>query len=170
MSKSLLSKIRQAPILSRIFNFLSKKRAVKVTLINKKLSAELNLTIDEYLLEDENYRKIVLRSKGFVNEICVKVFKYYKECDNNLIPFPEMVKKIVKYMKYLYVKKTIKYYTITLEYFFSMYWTHASFLLEVIRSFKKGISFESGGLFYYKYYFLIYFLFFSINFPQDSNL
>lgn len=118
MSKSLLSKIRQAPILSRIFNFLSKKRAVKVTLINKKLSAELNLTIDEYLLEDENYRKIVLRSKGFVNEICVKVFKYYKECDNNLIPFPEMVKKIVKYMKYLYVKKTIKYYTITLEYFF----------------------------------------------------
>lgn len=152
MSKSLLSKIRQAPILSRIFNFLSKKRAVKVTLINKKLSAELNLTIDEYLLEDENYRKIVLRSKGFVNEICVKVFKYYKECDNNLIPFPEMVKKIVKYMKYLYVKKTIKYYTIILEYFFSMYWTHASFLLEVIRSFKKGISFESGGLFYYKYY------------------
>ena len=94
MSKSLLSKIRQTPILSRIFNFLPKKRAVNVTLINKKLSSELNLSIDEYLLEDENYRKIVLRSKGFVNEICVKVFKYYKECDNNLIPFPEMVKKI----------------------------------------------------------------------------
>ena len=119
MSQSLLKKINQTSILSHIFNFLSKKRAVKVTLINQKLSSELNLTIDEYLLEDENYRKIILRSKGYVNEICTKVFKYYKESDNNLIPFPEMDQKIVKYMNYLYIKKVVKSYTISLEYFFS---------------------------------------------------
>ena len=101
MSQSLLKKINQTSILSRIFNVLSKKRAVKVTLINQKLSSDLNINIDEYLLEDENYRKIILRSKGYVNEICTKVFKYYKESDNNLIPFPEMVQKIVKYMNYL---------------------------------------------------------------------
>ena len=154
MSQSLLKKISQTSILSRIFNFISKKRAVKVTLINQKLSSEVNLTIDEYLLEDENYRKIILRSKGYVNEICTKVFKYYKESDNNLIPFPEMVQKIVKYMNYLYIKKVVKYYTISLEYFFFKYWSHVSILLEIIRGIKKGLVFESGGSINFKYYYI----------------
>ena len=152
MSQSLLSKISQTSFLSLLFSFLPRKKAVKVALINKKLSSELHLTIDEYLLEDEKFRKIILRSRGSVNDICAKAFTCYKESDNNLITYPEMVQKMVKYMKYLYNKKAIKYYTITLEYFFLLYWPNVSFLLEVIRGLKKGISFDMDGAINFKYY------------------
>ena len=152
MSQSLLSKITQTSILSQIFGFLSKKRALKITLINQKLSSKLHLSIDEYLLEEEKYRKIILSSKGSVNEICAKAFTYYKESESHLITFPEMVQKMVKYMKYLYIKKVIKNYTIIFEYFFFLYWPHVSFLLEVIRGLNKGISFEMDGAINFKYY------------------
>ena len=88
MSKSLLNKINQDNFLSLLFSFLPRKKATKVTLINKKLSSELNLTIDEYLLKEEKYRKVILSSKGSINEICNKAFKFYRESDSNEIALP----------------------------------------------------------------------------------
>ena len=109
MSKSLLNKINQANFLSLLFSFLPRKRATRITSINKKLSSEMNLTIDEYLLGEAEYRKIILKSKGSVNEICINAFKSFNESDYNVIAFPELIKNMIKYMKYLYDKKVFKY-------------------------------------------------------------
>ena len=151
MSKSLLSKINQMPLLSQVFDFLPKKKALKVTIINKKLSFELNLSIDDYLLE-EKYRKIILNSKGSVNDIYLKAFKCYKESDCNTITFPETTQKIIKYMKYLYHKKVFRYYTITSDFLLFYNITCILFLIELLRNMKKGISFEFCGVLNFKYY------------------
>ena len=155
MSKSLLNKINQDNFLSLLFSFLPRKKATKVTLINKKLSSELNLTIDEYLLKEEKYRKVILSSKGSINEICNKAFKFYRESDSNEIALPELMKNMIRYMKYLLNKKIFKYYLITFDYNISLLWSNISFILEVLRTLKKGISIELGGCIKYKYYDII---------------
>ena len=80
MSRNLLNKIKDLSFLSRMFDFVARKKAVKITLINKKLSSELNLSIDEYLLE-EKYRKIIQRANASINDIFYQSFKCYKEID-----------------------------------------------------------------------------------------
>ena len=151
MSQSLLYKINQLPLLSHVFNFLPKKRALKVAIISKKLSSELNISFDNYLL-DEPYRKIILRSKGSVNDIYNQAIQFYKDSDNKLVTFPDMIQKMVKYMKYLYIKKVFKCYLIILEHFLFFHWPHVSFLIEVIRGLKKGISFKVTGVINFRFY------------------
>ena len=151
MSQSLLNKINQLPLLSHVFNFLPKKRALKVAIISKQLSSELNISFDNYLL-DEPYRKIILRSKGSVNDIYNQAIQFYKDSDNKLVTFPEMIQKMVKYMKYLYIKKVFKYYLIILEHFLFFHWPHISFLIEVIRGLKKGISIKVTGVIKFRFY------------------
>ena len=152
MSKNLLSKINEVSFLSKMFAFIPRKRAIKITLISKNLSSQLNLGIDDYLLE-EKYRKIILRSKGIINVISTKILKCYKESENiNQITFPEILQKILKYMKYLLIRKTIRYYTVYFDYFFFKNWIQVSFILEVIRYLKKNIRFETCGVFNFKCY------------------
>ena len=152
MSKSLLNKINQANFLSLLFSFLPRKKATRITSINKKLSSEMNLTIDEYLLGEAEYRKIILKSKGSVNEICINAFKSFNESDYNSIPFPELTKNMIKYMKYLYDIKVFKYYVINFDRFIFFHWSHVTFILEVLRTLKKGISIELCGNIKFKYY------------------
>ena len=150
MSKNLLSKINEVSFLSKMFAFIPRKRAMKITLINKSLSSQMNLGIDDYLLE-EKYRKIILRSKGIINVIDPKVLKCYKESENtNQITFPELIQKILKYMKYLLIRKVIRYYTISFDYFFLQNLLQVSFILEVIRYLQKNIRFETCGEFDFK--------------------
>ena len=111
MSRSLLTKIKDLSFLSAMFDFVQRKKAVNLTFINKKLSCELNLSIDEYLLE-EKYRMIILRSNACINEIFFHCFNFYKESDLDKITFPELVKKILKYMKFLLDTKKVKYFSI----------------------------------------------------------
>ena len=135
-----------------MFAFIPRKRAMKITLINKNLSSQMNLGIDDYLLE-EKYRKIILRSKGIINVISTKVLKCYKESDNiNQITYSEMVQKILKYMKYLLIRKIMRYYTVTFDYFSLQNWLQVSFIIETIRYLKKNIKFEVCGVFNFKCY------------------
>ena len=140
MSRNLLKKIKDLSFLSRLFDFIPRKKAVTLTFINKKLSSELNLSIDEYLLE-EQYRTIILRSNGSINDIFAQSFKFYKESNRNIL-FPELVQKILKYMKFLLDTKKVKYYSINLRYIYFFKWPHVSFILEALRYLKKGIAFE----------------------------
>ena len=152
MSKNLLSKINEISFLSKMFAFIPRKRAMKITLINKSLSSQMNLSIDDYLLE-EKYRKIILRSKGIINVIGAKVLKCYKESENiNQITFPQLLQKVLKYMKYLLVRKVIRYYTVSFDYFFLQNLLQVSFTLEVIRYLQKNIRFETCGAFNFKCY------------------
>ena len=114
MSRNLLNKIKDLSFLSRMFDFVARKKAVKITLINKKLSSELNLSIDEYLLE-EKYRKIIQRANASINDIFYQSFKCYKEIDFYKTTFPELVQRILKYMKFLLDTKKVKYYTIIMN-------------------------------------------------------
>ena len=151
MSRSLLTKIKDLSFLSAMFDFVQRKKAVNLTFINKKLSSELNLSIDEYLLE-EKYRLIILRSNASINEIFFHCFNFYKESNMDKITFPELVKKILKYMKFLLDTKRVKYYSITLNYSYFSHWPLISFILEAIRFLKRGISFENFAVINFRYY------------------
>lgn len=151
MSRNLLNKIKDLSFLSRMFDFVVKKKAVKITLINKKLSSELNLSIDEYLLE-EKYRKIILRSNASINDIFYQSFKCYKEIDILKTTFPQLVQRILKYMKFLLDTKKVKYYTISMNYQLISGWPHYSFIVEAMRYLKRGISFKNRFTMNFKYY------------------
>ena len=151
MSRNLLKKITDLSILSRLFDFIPRKKAVTLIFINKKLSSELNLTIDEYLLE-EKYRQLIQRANGAINEIFLQCFKFYKESDTIKISFPELVQKILKYMKFLLDTKKMKYYSINLNYPYFTQWPHISFIIETMRYLKKGISFESVAGINFRFY------------------
>lgn len=151
MSQGLLNKINQKSLLSHIFTFLSRKRAIKLLLLNKKLSSELNLTIEDSFLE-EKFRKIILHSNGSLIDIAKKSFTCYQESNYNELTFPELVQNIIKYLKFLYFKKVFKYYSIKIDFRSFFKWPLVSFIIEVLRNFKKGISFEFDGSINYKYY------------------
>lgn len=151
MSRNLLNKIKDLSFLSRMFDFVARKKAVKITLINKKLSSELNLSIDEYLLE-EKYRKIIQRANASINDIFYQSFKCYKEIDFYKTTFPELVQRILKYMKFLLDTKKVKYYTIIMNSQLISEWPHYSFIIEAMRYLKRGISFINGFTINFRYY------------------
>ena len=151
MSRNLLKKITDISILSRLFDFIPRKKAVILTLINKKLSCELNLSIDEYLLE-EKYRQIIQRSNGSINEIFLQCFKFYKESDISKMTFPELVQKILKYMKFLLDTKKIKYFSLYFNNPCFSQWPSISFIIEAMRYLKKGISIENVSGINFLYY------------------
>ena len=107
MTQNLLTKISEESFLSNMFDFINKKRAVKLIFVNKKLSNQLKLTIDDYLLE-EKYRKIILRSKGYINDISHKIFRCYQDLENSGLTYLEFIKKVLKYLKYLLDRKVFK--------------------------------------------------------------
>ena len=151
MSRNLLKKITDISILSRLFDFIPRKKAMTLTLINKKLSGELNLSIDEYLLE-EKYRQIIQRSNSSINEIFLQCFKFYKESDISKMTFPELVQKILKYMKFLLDTKKIKYFSLYFNNPCFSQWPSISFIIEAMRYLKKGISIENVSGINFLYY------------------
>ena len=151
MSQNLLTKISEESFLSNMFDFINKKRAVKLIFVNKKLSNQLKLTIDDYLLE-EKYRKIILRSKGYINDISHKIFRCYQDLENSGLTYLEFIKKVLKYLKYLLDRKVFKCYIISFDYFSFLRYSHVSFIVEAIRFLKTGISFKTYGPLNFKYY------------------
>ena len=119
--------------------------------MNKKLSNQLKLTIDDYLLE-EKYRKIILRSKGYINDISHKIFRCYQDLENSGLTYLEFIKKVLKYLKYLLDRKVFKCYIISFDYFSFLRYSHVSFIVEAIRFLKTGISFKTYGPLNFKYY------------------
>ena len=148
----LLTKISEKGFLFKMFSLLNKKRCYKIALANKKLSSELNLGIDDYIL-DKKYQKIILRSKGDITYIYQNCLNCYSETEyENDMTFPELVKNVIKYLIYLYDKKVFKYYVICFDYFSFKSWTYFNFNIEVIRNLKKGICFELKNALNFQYY------------------
>lgn len=162
-----LSKLNSTSTLSNIFAFVPQKTAVQILKINKSLSSSLNLTIDDYLI-DKKYQKIILNSKGELNNIFFKCYElynnslevyqnsFYADINNNKAhTFTELMMNIFKYLNYLYIKKHFKKYILSFDTAIYTNWMYFRFFIEVIRTLKCSLSLKINIPINYKYYEII---------------
>ena len=148
---NLESKINNTSLLTTIFSYVPLKRAVETLRINKKLSTSLNLSIEDYYL-DKKYREIIDKSKGSINYIF----------ENSIIPFQkemlsptefiEYASKLIKYLKYLYLKKKFKSFKLEINGNVYNNWFYFQFSIESINILKKGLCLKIIPNLNYKYY------------------
>ena len=153
-NKNCLNKIKSNSLLSNIFSFISKEKSIKIAQINKKLLSSLNLKIDDYYL-DKNYQKIILDSKGYINNIYEKSYHIFKKDDSKSKSFVELTSNIIKYLKYLYLTKKIKSFKLVINGNTFIKWTYFLFSIEIIRNLKYGLCLQINPKLKYKYFELI---------------
>ena len=150
-----LTKINSNTLLSNIFSYISKEKTIKIAQINKKLLSSLNLTIDDYYI-DKKYQKIILNSKGNINNIFENVYQLYKKDDFKYKTFAELTLNVINYLKYLYSKKIFKSFKLTINGNNTfMKWTYFLFTIEIIRNIKCGLCLKISSKVSSKYYELI---------------
>ena len=150
-----LTKINSNTLLSNIFSYISKEKTIKIAQINKKLLSSLNLTIDDYYI-DKKYQKIILNSKGNINNIFENVYQLYKKDDFQCKTFAELTLNVINYLKYLYTKKIFKSFNLTINGNNTfMKWTYFLFTIEIIRNIKCGLCLKISSKVSSKYYELI---------------
>ena len=153
-----LNKLNSPSILSDIFAYISIKRSYQIIKINKKLSKSLNINIGDCYL-DKRYQEIIIKSKGIINSIFQESFNLYQSLDfqqnKNGLSFPKLISNIIKYLKYLYMKKDLKTIVVIIEGNIYNSWMYFTFIIEVIRNIKEGLTIKLKNDINYKYYELL---------------
>ena len=150
-------KIDTYSLLSNIFSFVPPKRAYQIIHINKRISILLNINIDDYYL-DKKYQKIIHKSKGNINHIFKESYNIYQSSNLKLyenqseLSFSNLTSNIIKYLKYLYLKKEFKTFQIIFEGNMFYNWLYFSFIIEILRNIKCGITIKLRKPINYKYY------------------
>ena len=159
-SVNLLKKVNSVSLLSTIFSYVSQKTSIKILQINKKLSSLLNLNVaDSYL--DKMYQEIILESKGDLNNIFLQSYTVYqqsinfKEISQKSLTFKQLISNMIKYINYLYSKKEFKTLVLSLDSKVFTNWMNFTFIIEVIRNIKYGLSIKLNSPINYRYYDII---------------
>ena len=159
-SVNLLKKINSVTLLSTIFSYVSQKTSIKILQINKKLSSLLNLNVADCYL-DKMYQKIILESKGDLNNIFLQSYTVYqqsssfKEINQKSLTFKQLISNMIKYINYLYSKKEFKTLALSLDNNVFTNWMNFTFIIEVIRNIKYGLSIKLNSPINYRYYDII---------------
>ena len=152
-----LNKLNSSLILSDVFAYIPIKRAYQIIKMNKKLSKSLNINIGDCYL-DKKYQEIIIKSKGAINSIFQESFNLYQSSDQqnkNDLSFQKLITNIIKYLKYLYMKKELKTIVVVIEGNIYNSWMYFTFIIEVIRNLKEGLTIKLKNHINYKYYELI---------------
>ena len=156
----ILNKFNSVSLLLKIFSYIQKNTSIEIIKINKKLSTSLNISIDDYFL-DKNYQNIIYNSKGNLNYIFQQSFSFYQQVINNnkstktVLTFTQLISKIIKYLNYLYSKKTFKTFILSFDANIYINWMYFNFFIEVIRKLKYGLSLKINSPINYAYYDLL---------------
>ena len=148
---NLESKINNTSLLTTIFSYIPLKRAVEILRINKKLSASLNLTIEDYYLE-KKYREIIDNSKGSINYIFENCIILFQKEMLSPMEFIEFASKIIKYLQYLYLKRKFKSFKLEINGNVYNNWFYFQFSNKSINILKKGLCLKIIPNLNYKYY------------------
>jgi hypothetical protein len=152
-----LNKLNSSLILSDVFAYIPIKRAYQIIKMNKKLSKSLNINIGDCYL-DKKYQEIIIKSKGAINSIFQESFNLYQSSDQqnkNDLSFQKLITNIIKYLKYLYMKKELKTIVVVIDGNIYNSWMYFTFIIEVIRNLKEGLTIKLKNHINYKYYELI---------------
>lgn len=153
-----LIKLNSSSILSGIFAYIPIKRAYQIIKMNKKLSKSLNINISDCYL-DKKYQEIIIKSKGAINSIFQESFNLYQSSDfqkyKNGLSYQKLISNIIKYLKFLYMKKKLKTIVVVIEGNIYNSWMYFTFVIEVIRNIKEGLTIKLKNHINYKYYELI---------------
>jgi hypothetical protein len=159
-SVNLLKKINSVTLLSTIFSYVSQKTSIKILQINKKLSSLLNLNVADCYL-DKMYQEIILESKGDLNNIFLQSYTVYqqssnfKEINQKSLTFKQLISNMIKYINYLYSKKEFKTLVLSIDSNVFTNWMNFTFIIEVIRNIKYGLSIKLNSPINYRYYDII---------------
>ena len=155
-SKS-LKLLNSSKLLSKVFSYVPKKISIQILRINKKLSNSLNLTIKDYLL-DKQFQEIINDSKGNLNYIFLQSFSLSqqllkeKELNSPFLSFTQLISKIIKYLNYIYATGKCKTFFLSFDLNIYNSWMYFTFLIEVIRHIKCGLSLIMNSSINYRYY------------------
>ena len=153
-----LNKLISSSTLSYIFEYIPIKRSYQIIKMNKKLSKSLNINISDCYL-DKKYQEIIIKSKGVINSIFQESFNLYQTSNfqqsKNGLSFQKIISNIIKYLKYLYMKKELKTIVVSLDGNIYNSWMYFTFIIEVIRNIKAGLTIKLKNHINYKYYELI---------------
>ena len=159
-SVNLLKKVNSVSLLSTIFSYVSQKTSIKILQINKKLYTLLNLIVADCYL-DKMYQEIILESKGDLNNIFLQSYTVYqqssnfKEINHKSLTFKHLISNMIKYINYLYSKKEFKTLVLSLDSKVFANWMNFTFIIEVIRNIKYGLSIKLNSPINYRYYDII---------------
>lgn len=157
-TENYLNKLNSASLLSDIFAYIPIKRSYQIIKMNKKLSKSLNIDISDCYL-DKKYQEIIIKSKGFINSIFQESFHLYQSSDfqqsKNGFSFQKLISNIIKYLKYLYMKKELKTIVVSIDGNIYNSWMYFTFIIETIRNIKEGLTIKLKNQIDYKYYELI---------------
>lgn len=139
-AENYLNKLNSSSILSGIFAYIPTKRSYQIIKMNKKLSKSLNINISDCYL-DKKYQEIIIKSKGVINSIFQESFNFYQSSDfqqnKNGLSFQKLISNIIKYLKYLYMKKELKTIVVVIDGNIYNSWMYFTFVIEVLRNIKK---------------------------------
>ena len=157
-AENYLNKLNSSSILSGIFAYIPTKRSYQIIKMNKKLSKSLNINISDCYL-DKKYQEIIIKSKGVINSIFQESFNFYQSSDfqqnKNGLSFQKLISNIIKYLKYLYMKKELKTIVVVIDGNIYNSWMYFTFVIEVLRNIKEGLNIKLKNHINYKYYELI---------------
>ena len=146
-----ISKIKSESLLSTLFSYIPKKKALQILRFNKKYSSILNLNIADYYL-DKVYQKIIENSKCSINYIFENSIKIFQNDPLFSNSFSKLTSNIIKYLKLLYLKKEFKSFNLTLHGNVCNNYLYFVFVLEIIRNIKYGLCLKIYPTINYRYY------------------